>query len=103
VAKGRKTGGRQKGARNVASAGIKTLLGEVLSDGELKSRWKNWLGHRDERIAFEAFKLALSYLDSRGFKQNFRNMARSPWAQFANHFRKAFPSTEGSLTTSHSF
>jgi hypothetical protein len=62
VAKGRKTGGRQKGARNVASVGIKTLLGEVLSDGELKSRWKNWLGHRDERIAFEAFKLALSYL-----------------------------------------
>jgi hypothetical protein len=62
MAKGRKTGGWQKGARNTASAGIKTLLGEVLSDGELKRRWKQWLGHRDERIAFEAFKLALSYL-----------------------------------------
>jgi hypothetical protein len=34
----------------------------VLSDGELKRRWKKWLGHRDEHIAFEAFKLALSYL-----------------------------------------
>jgi hypothetical protein len=62
MAKGRKTGGRQKGARNTASAGIKTLLGEVLCDAELKRRWKRWLGHRDEHIAFEAFKLALSYL-----------------------------------------
>ena len=62
MAKRRKTGGRQKGARNIASAGIKTLLGEVLCDAELKRRWKRWLGHRDERIAFEAFKLALSYL-----------------------------------------
>ena len=62
MAKGRKTGGRQKGARNIASAGIKALLGEVLSDGDLKRRWRKWLGHRDHRIAFEAFKLALSYL-----------------------------------------
>jgi hypothetical protein len=62
MAKGRKTGGRQKGARNVAAVGIKALLAEVLSDGELKKRWKKWLGHRDEHIAFEAFKLALSYL-----------------------------------------
>jgi hypothetical protein len=62
MATGRKTGGRQKGARNVASAGIKTLLGEVLSDAELKRRWKQWLGHHDQHIGFEAFKLALSYL-----------------------------------------
>jgi hypothetical protein len=62
MAKGRKTGGRRKGARNVATAGIKALLAEVLSDGELKRRWKKWLGHRDQRIAFEAFKLAPSYL-----------------------------------------
>jgi hypothetical protein len=62
MAKGRKTGGRQKGARNVATAGIKALLAEVLSDAELKRRWKKWLGHRDQHIAFEAFKLALSYL-----------------------------------------
>jgi hypothetical protein len=62
MAKGRKTGGRQKGARNVATAGIKALLAEVLSDGELKRRWKKWLGHRDQHIAFEAFKLALFYL-----------------------------------------
>ena len=46
----------------MATAGIKALLAEVLSDGELKRRWKKWLGHRDQRIAFEAFKLALSYL-----------------------------------------
>jgi hypothetical protein len=62
MAKRRKTGGRQKGSRNIASAGIKTLLGEVLCDAELKRRWKRWLGHRNEHIAFEAFKLALSYL-----------------------------------------
>ena len=62
MAKGRKTGGRQKGARNVATAGIKALLAQVLSDSELKRRWKKWLGHRDQHIAFEAFKLALAYL-----------------------------------------
>ena len=62
MAKGRKTGGRQKGARNVATAAIKALLAEILSDEELKRRWKKWLGHRDQHIAFEAFKLALSYL-----------------------------------------
>jgi hypothetical protein len=62
MAKHRKTGGRQKGARNIASAGIKALLGEVLSDAELKKRWKKWLKHPDEHNAFEAFKLALSYL-----------------------------------------
>lgn len=62
MAKGRKTGGRQKGARNIATAEIKALLAEVLSDAELKRRWKKWLGHRNQRIAFEAFKLALSYL-----------------------------------------
>ena len=62
MAKGRKTGGRQKGARNVATAGIKALLAEVLSDAELKRRWKKWLGLNNQHIAFEAFKLALSYL-----------------------------------------
>jgi hypothetical protein len=62
MAKERKTGGRRKGVRNVATAGIKALLAEVLPHEELKRRWKKWLGHRDPHIAFEAFKLALSYL-----------------------------------------
>ena len=61
MAKGRKTGGRQKGTPNRATAGVKELLSEILPDEESKRRWLKWLNHKDDRIGFEAFKLALSY------------------------------------------
>ena len=68
MATGRKTGVVRK-ARKVASAGIKALLGEVLSGGKLKRRWTRWFGHRDEHIAFEACRLAVSYLTANLYSQ----------------------------------
>jgi hypothetical protein len=62
MAKGRKTGGRTAGTPNKASAGMKSLLAEMLPDDQLKKEWSKWLRHSDPRIAFEAFKLASAYL-----------------------------------------
>jgi hypothetical protein len=62
MAKGRKTGGRQRGARNLASEGVKEILGSIYTAEAQTREWKKWAKHKDPRIAFETFKLALSYL-----------------------------------------
>jgi hypothetical protein len=62
MAKGRKTGGRQKGARNIASEGVKQILGSIYTAEAQTKEWKRWAKHKDPRLAFETFKLALSYL-----------------------------------------
>ena len=62
MAKGQKTGGRTAETPNKASAGMKSLLAEMLPDDRLKKEWSKWLRHSDPRIAFEAFKLTNAYL-----------------------------------------
>ena len=62
MAKGRKTGGRQRGEQNVASEGVKQILGSIYTAEAQTREWKRWSKHKDPRIAFETFKPALSYL-----------------------------------------
>lgn len=62
MAKGKKSGGRKPNTPNRATAPIKELLAEILHDEELRKQWKKWLGHKDEKIAFEAFKLSQAYM-----------------------------------------
>lgn len=61
MAKGRKTGGRAPGSPNRATAGIKELLAEALSDELLKKKWKEYLNHADPQVAWNAFKLYNEY------------------------------------------
>jgi hypothetical protein len=60
--KGTRPAGRQKGTPNKATEGIRLLLNTVLHDTELRKRWKDWLDHKDEHIAWEAFKLSQAYM-----------------------------------------
>jgi hypothetical protein len=62
MAKGRKTGGRRTGSLNKATLGVKELLSCVLPTEENKRVWRKFLNHRDQRIRWEAFKLAQSYM-----------------------------------------
>ena len=59
MAKGRETGGRKPGSLNKATVGVKEILARVYTD-EVQER--NWRNNKDPRIAWEAFKLAQSYL-----------------------------------------
>jgi hypothetical protein len=61
--KGRKkTGGRKPGVLNKATLEIKEILGRVYTDEVQEQDWRKWREHKDPRIAWEAFKLAQSYL-----------------------------------------
>jgi hypothetical protein len=61
--KGRKkTGGRKPGVLNKATLEIKEILARVYTDEIQEQDWRKWRAHKDPRIAWEAFKLAQSYL-----------------------------------------
>jgi hypothetical protein len=61
--KGRKkTGGRKPGVLNKVTLEIKEILARVYTDEIQEQDWRKWRAHKDPRIAWEAFKLAQSYL-----------------------------------------
>ena len=62
MAKGRKTGGRKPGSLNRATLAVKEILARVQTDEIQERDWRKWLNHKDPHIAWEAFKLAQSYL-----------------------------------------
>jgi hypothetical protein len=57
-----KTGGRQPGTPNKATAEIKVLLNRLLPEERLAIEWERNLKHKDPRIRWKAFELANAYL-----------------------------------------
>lgn len=58
---GKKTGGRQAGTPNKSTKQVRDIVASVLTaEFEAKS-WKRWLSHKDDAIAWDAFKLACAY------------------------------------------
>jgi hypothetical protein len=62
MAKGRKTGGRKPGSLNKATLGVKEILARVYTEQVHEKDCRKWRSHKDPRIAWEAFKLAQSYM-----------------------------------------
>jgi hypothetical protein len=61
MAKGRKTGGRKPGSLNKATLEVKEILARVFTDEVEEADWRKWRKHKNETIAWEAFKLAMAY------------------------------------------
>jgi hypothetical protein len=57
-----KVGGRKRGALNKATLAVKEIIGRVYTHEVQEADWRKWRNHKDPRIAWEAFKLAQSYL-----------------------------------------
>lgn len=53
--------GRKKGSTGAASDAKKKLAASILPDKLETALWNKYLHHSDEKIAWEAFKLAKSY------------------------------------------
>ena len=56
-----KIGGRQKGSVNKTTQAIRELIGTVLTDQLEAAKWKQYLTHKDPRIAYACFELAVQY------------------------------------------
>jgi len=63
--KGTRIGGRQKGTPNKVTQQVREIVASVFADQKEAEQWKKLLDHKDPRIAFEAFKLALAYKHGR--------------------------------------
>lgn len=61
MVRGYKTGGRQKGTPNKASAAKRAMAARILPDNKELDLWNKFLHVDDTRVAWEAFKLAKAY------------------------------------------
>jgi hypothetical protein len=61
MAVGKKTGGRKAGTPNKATKQVREIVASVLTPEMEAKAWKRWLSHKDDAIAWDAFKLAMAY------------------------------------------